>query len=133
MNRETIQIDISNITINNTLRNGMGDLSSQENSIQKLGLLNPVIIDRNNALISGSRRLQACLNAGITQVTAIKFDIDANDMTAVEIQSDENHCREQLSAEELEALIKRKMAIMNGKSPTEGKGIMSWLKNLFGG
>lgn len=131
MNRETIQIDINEINVRTQLRNGMGDLSSLENSIQKLGLLHPVIIDKNNVLISGSRRLQACFNAGISTIMAIRFDIDANDMASVEIQSDENHCRETLTAEELEKLIKKKMDIMKGKTPSEGKGLLSWIKSIF--
>ena len=60
---------ISDIKIGKRFRKDMGDLTSLKNSIKELGLLQPIVIDENNNLIAGFRRLQACKELG-------KIDID---------------------------------------------------------
>ena len=131
MNREMIDIDIDDIVIKGRPREDTGDLGTLERSIRNLGLLFPVVIDKNNVLISGSRRLMACRNTGIKRIPALKLDVDFAGMTALAVQSDENLCRQPLSARELERLIQMKKCNINEKSPGRGLGILSWLKKLF--
>lgn len=128
MNKEFIEVDVDSISVKSSIRSNLGDLSVLEQSIKKLGLLSPVIIDTRNNLISGSRRLQACRNAGITRVPALK--VNASSMDALNIQSDENLCRLGLSAEDLEKHIQTKKALASGKTAKE-KGFFGWLKNIF--
>jgi len=122
---------INSITIKRQLRENNGNLSTLENSIRKLGLLFPIIVDFNNVLISGKRRLEACRNAGITKIPALKLDIDADSMTALDIRSDENLCRQPLSSKELEKHIQIKKSLMTGKSPKRVSGIFSKIRKLF--
>ena len=131
MNRAFTEIDIDNVIIKSQLREHNGDLLTLENSIRKLGLLCPVIIDSNNVLISGRRRLAACRNAGIKKIPALKLDIDANSMIALDIQSDENLCRQPLSSRELEKHIQLKKIIMTEKEPTRSRGFFSKFMKLF--
>ena len=131
MNRTFIELDINSVVIKQKLRENNGDLSTLENSVRKLGLLSPVIVDTNNVLISGGRRLEACRKAGITKIPAFRFDVDANSMRAMDIQSDENLCRQPLSSKELEKHIQIKKSLMSGKSPNRVSGIFSKIRRLF--
>ena len=59
MKSERIELDIDSIKIKYSLREHTGDLGSLQKSIEKLGLLHPVLVDRDNVLISGSRRVES--------------------------------------------------------------------------
>lgn len=77
------------------------------NSIDKLGLLNPIIITSGNRLIAGLHRLEACQSLGWVEIPAIVIDYDKLSEELVTI--DENLIRKQLNAlEEAELLSKRK-------------------------
>ena len=46
----------------------MGNLDVLQSSIEKVGLINPVMIDENNNLIAGYRRLSACKKLGWKEI-----------------------------------------------------------------
>ena len=46
---------IHDIIIKHRIRKDLGDLSSLKQSIEKYGLLHPIIINKKNELISGER------------------------------------------------------------------------------
>jgi len=132
MKRELTEIDVESVVIKSRLRDDHGDLTTLENSIRKLGLVSPIIVDKDNVLISGGRRLEACRRLGVSKVSALKLDVRADSMTALDIRADENLCREPLSSEELERHIQLKKSAMTGKPPLRGgAGIMPWFKKLF--
>lgn len=131
MNREFMEIDTNMITRKTRLRNDYGDLAMLEKSIQKLGVLCPLIIDSDNVLISGERRLQACRNVNITRIPAIKLDIKFNSITALDIQSDVNICREPFSKEELESHIEMKKSAITAKRPEQTNGFWGGLRKIF--
>jgi len=60
------------------IRQDSGNLASLENSIRKVGLLNPVVLDEENRLVAGYRRLAACRNLGWEEIESnvIQFDGD---------------------------------------------------------
>ena len=112
MNKELIDIDISKITVKSHIRQDIGNLDTLKKSIQQVGMLHPIIIDRNNVLISGKRRMEACRDIGLAKISAFHLDIDAASMTALDIQSNENLCRQPLSHEELDKHIQTKKGII---------------------
>ena len=132
MNTTFVEISIDDVAVKDTSRKDNGDLTTLENSIRKLGLLCPLIVDRENVLISGSRRLQACRNAGLTEIPVLKLDVEFGSMTALDIHGDENLCRLPLSAEELEDLIKRKKSTLaSGTAPTGGGTVLGGIKRML--
>ena len=133
MNREYVDIGLHSVTVKSPIRKENGDVTTLAASIGKLGVLSPIIVDRNNVLISGARRLHACRAAGIDTIPAVRLDIEHNSMAALDIQSDENLCRQPLSSEELEALIQLKKARMAGDAAPAGKGLVSAFKKVFAG
>jgi ParB family chromosome partitioning protein len=127
MNKTLADLDIDSIVLDNRLRSDIGDLEALAASIQHLGLLFPLVVDSNNVLVSGARRLEACRRAGMKTVLAWRLDSGADSMTALEVQSAENLCREPLSNEDLERLIQTKKAAMSGRAG----GLAGWVKRLF--
>jgi len=131
MKRELVELNVGDIQTRSRLRNNLGDLATLEGSLRKLGLLVPIIVGRGNVLIAGGRRLQACRNIGMTTVPALRLDIEFNSMEALDIQSDENLCRQPLTAEELERHIRSKQQSMGGSFARTVGRAAAWLKRLF--
>ena len=131
MHREFIEVDIDEVKLKETIREDLGDLTMLATSLSKLGLLTPILIDRNNNLITGARRLAACRKAGIRQLPAIRLDIAYDSMTALEIQVDMNLCRQPLTNTEVEKLIGKKRLAASSHSGAP-HGVLTRIKQLFG-
>jgi len=129
MKREYVELDIDAIRTKSDIpRRDTGDVSSLAASIAKLGILVPVIVDPQNVLISGARRLAACRQAGVPRVPAYRVDVPHNSMAALDIQVDLSLCCHPLSEEDVNELIGRKKAIAN---PDGGRGFFSRIRQWF--
>ena len=79
-------MEISNIKIKKRFRKDIGNLEELKNSIKEIGLLQPIVIDENNNLIAGYRRLLAFKELGKTNIkvnvvkikNALKGEYDEN-------------------------------------------------------
>jgi hypothetical protein len=60
MNYESIEIAPDDIKIPERFRDDYGDISELASSISELGQKVPILVDRNNTLVDGHRRLLAC-------------------------------------------------------------------------
>jgi ParB family chromosome partitioning protein len=89
----------------NQPRQQMGDLSELTASIREKGILEPLIVRRQldrYQIISGERRYQSALQAGLTELPCVERDVD--DMETIEIALVENIQRKDLTPfEEAEA------------------------------
>lgn len=83
-------------------RRDMGDLDALSRSIQKLGLLHPVVVRKGDrTLVAGERRLRACRDIlGWERIPARLIDIDS----ILDGERDENDCRKDLTLSEKVAL-----------------------------
>lgn len=70
-----MKIRVSDIKVKNRIRKDLGDLRPLKESIQKLGLLHPILIDLDNTLISGERRLESVKSLGWEYVDVRIVDI----------------------------------------------------------
>ena len=94
------KVPIASIVINDRLRKNIGDISSLAANIKELGLLSPVVINQDNKLLAGERRLTACKSLGWTEIPAIIMEVaDAEQELLIEIA--ENVNRESFTREEL--------------------------------
>ncbi|MAE81664.1 MAG: hypothetical protein CMB80_02925 [Flammeovirgaceae bacterium] len=59
LEKGTFYTNITEIDLSKSTRTDMGDLLSLANSIKSIGLINPIILDRNNKLVAGLRRIEA--------------------------------------------------------------------------
>jgi ParB-like chromosome segregation protein Spo0J len=95
-----MKVKIDNIRIGNRYRKDMGDLNTLANSIQKLGLLQPVVIDQANNLIAGRRRIEAVKTLGWTSIDCRVVDIPA----IILGERDENAVRKPFAPSEMVAI-----------------------------
>ncbi|NCS94378.1 MAG: ParB N-terminal domain-containing protein, partial [Leptospira sp.] len=67
------KLKISDVNIGKRVRTDYGDISALAASIQRYGLLHPIVIDDKNNLIAGERRLRAHIKLGKTDIEVRKF------------------------------------------------------------
>src|SRR5436309_2489766 len=71
-------VPIADLDISGHYRKHMGDLDKLADSIDRLGLLHPIVIAPDNRLIAGLRRYQACKDVlGWTEILCRVLDLDS--------------------------------------------------------
>jgi len=85
------------------IREELGDIKGLAESIQKYGLLHPLVLDENMTLISAERRLRAIQMLGWKEVDA-SIVVEANELEKKKIELEENIRRKDLTwSEEVKA------------------------------
>lgn len=81
-------------------RQNVGDLAELKASIESKGILEPILVrpiaSGKYQIISGERRFRAAIEAGLTEVPCIEFDVEENEV--LEIALIENLHRKDLTA-----------------------------------
>lgn len=92
------QIDIASIKISREgrQRKVLGDIGSLADSIKRLGLINPITLDKDSNLIAGERRLEACKSLGHDKIS-VRFYEDLDSTQRQIIEYEENAKREALT------------------------------------
>jgi ParB family transcriptional regulator, chromosome partitioning protein len=126
---------ISHIVVEETrrIRKDPGNIAALENSIRKVGLLNPVVIDEQNRLLAGYRRLTACRNLGWREIDVTVVESAGNDLKMLDIEVDENLFRKDFTPEEIMSIDKRREEIFLRLRGTPWQRFKRWLKQLFTG
>lgn len=114
------------------IRNDIGDLEPLIESISNVGLINPIVIDEDNNLVAGYRRLEACKKLGFKEVDVKIVDLNGDDMKLLDVEVAENFFRKDFTPEEVLASEKRRQEILESRRK---KGLFErfwlWLKGLF--
>ena len=113
------------------IRQDPGDLASLENSIRKVGLLNSVVIDEDNRLIAGYRRLSACRNLGWKEIEANVIEFGSDELKMLDAEVDENLFRKDFTLEEIESIEKRRQEIIRKLKGNIFQRFWRWLRSLF--
>jgi len=96
-----IEVNVSEIKVENRVRASLGSLDALERSIERLGVLQPIGITPDKKLIFGERRLQACKNIGKETIPARIFDVETDDpINALRMERAENVHRLDLTPSE---------------------------------
>ncbi len=105
-----------------------------QNSISKIGLLNPIIVTKDYVLLCGQRRLEACKSLGWTQIDAIIYDVK-DPLKKLEIEAQENLIRKDFTQLDIERIIQRKKELMSRgffrKIANFFKAVFLFIKNFF--
>lgn len=129
-----MKIDIDRIKVDETsrIRQDIGDLSELQESIAEVGLINPILIDEQDRLIAGHRRLTACKNLEWKEIEVNVVELEDDELKMLEAEAAENMFRKDFTPEEILAIQKRREEIAEARRP---KGIFErfwiWLKALF--
>ena len=85
------KIAIDSIHVGDRIRKDFGDIAELASDIAKNGLIQPIVVDQNNNLLCGERRLRACKSLGMDEVDVVmKTADDAHQALLVEIAENEN-------------------------------------------
>jgi len=91
-----MKILINEINVGERRRENMGDIRGLADSIAKYGLLHPVVIDENNNLVAGGRRLEACKLLGWHEIEVTPLgELSEKELRAIELE--ENLQRQDLT------------------------------------
>src|SRR5262249_36568697 len=74
------------------------DIEDLKNSINEVGLINPVTITKNMILIAGERRLQACLLLNPEYKVPVRFREEMSEEELQLLEYEENAKRQDLSS-----------------------------------
>ena len=95
MSFETIEIDSVIIDRENRQRKEVKGLYLLQESIKQNGIISPIVIDKDNKLIAGERRLRAARSMGWTAIPAHRLE-DLDEFQAQVIELEENVRRSEL-------------------------------------
>jgi len=108
----SLQVSVKKIKIRRRIRKDVGDIHGLAESMTKYGQIHPVVITRNNVLISGRRRLAAAKYLGWTSVEAIVLN-NRDSADILELELDENVHRSGLTRDEVEDGLARLERLRN--------------------
>lgn len=91
----SILIGAINVNRAERQRRDLPNIDTLADSIRRLGLIHPIVIDRENNLVAGERRLSACVALGWTHINA-QFSDDLDPLVRHAIELEENIKREAL-------------------------------------
>ena len=94
-----MRIAIDAIIVGERRREDMGDITGLAESIQRHGLLHPVVIDDESRLVAGERRLRSCQSLGWADIEVTPIGL-LTDHELREIELEENLRRKDLSSYE---------------------------------
>lgn len=96
---------IKDIIIKDRVRKDLGDISLLKKSIERYGLLHPIIINKNNQLVSGERRLTAAKELGWEDIDVVIKELTYKEALNIEIT--ENTARKDFDTPELSTGLKK--------------------------
>jgi ParB family chromosome partitioning protein len=129
-----IPIDQIQIKEETRIRKEIGNLGPLQESIEAVGLINPILIDEQRILLAGYRRLAACRNLGWKEVEVRVVELSGDQLKMLDVEVAENFFRKDFTPEEILSTERRRNEIleeMREKSLFERFWL--WLKQLFSG
>jgi len=107
---------LSEIKRNNQYLRIETDVETLKKSIEKVGLINPLTINKNNELLAGARRFQAIKELGWVETDV--HIVDRDELVQELISIDENLVRTPLNKLELEKCLNRGREIYEALNPS---------------
>jgi ParB family chromosome partitioning protein len=127
-----LQLPIEDIKIKKRIRKDLGDLTSLIDSLRSHGLMNPVVITKNNELIAGHRRIASAKVLGWKSIEVMVLD-KISELEKLELEIEENVVRKDFSGDELEDAMARLEALKNpGILKRILNAIIRMINSLFG-
>jgi ParB family chromosome partitioning protein len=93
--------DVDKIKVKKRIRQDLGDIEGLKQSMQKFGLVSPIVITQKGELIAGHRRLSAAIELGWKRIQVVRIDLE-NPKDKLEWEIEENIRRKDFTHAELE-------------------------------
>ncbi|MGB0453306.1 MAG: ParB/RepB/Spo0J family partition protein [Bacteriovoracaceae bacterium] len=113
------KIALSDIKVNNPYLRTNTDIEALKKSIDAIGLINPITVNKENELLAGGRRFQAMTELGWEETEVYVVDLTSLEQELVSI--DENLVRKALDKLEFEQSLNRGREIYEELFPTANK------------
>lgn len=127
-----MQIPIEEVRVKQRARKEFMEIEELADSLNRIGLLNPIIITEDKVLIAGQRRLEAAKRLGWKTIEAKILSVE-DQALALEIEIEENVQRQQFSNEELLNAFTRLNRLKNpGFFIKLWRSIKAFFKKLLG-
>jgi ParB/RepB/Spo0J family partition protein len=97
-------LGIDEIEVGERARKDLGDLTGLMESIDDVGLLQPIVVTADRKLIAGGRRLEACRRLGLNRVPVAVAEHVTDAAGLLKAERDENTCRKDMTPSELVAI-----------------------------
>lgn len=101
------RLQIAHIVIGERRREDLGDIDGLARSITRYGLLHPIVVDDDNRLVAGERRLRACQQLGHSEIDVRRL-AELTEPELREIELEENLRRKDLTEYERSKTITRR-------------------------
>ena len=122
-----MRVKINAIRVGGRIRKHLGDLSELEDSMSRVGLLQPILVDQKNRLIAGHRRLLAAKSLGWDTIEAHLIEVD-HESQRLRIELEENTTHRNFTPDERE--YGEKLLARHGRTDIFGR-ILAWLSGQF--
>lgn len=100
------EIPIADITVGTRHRKELGDIPALMESLQDVGMIQPIALKPNHDLIAGARRLEAARRLGWLTVPFVVVENLDDAIKLLKAERDENICREDFAPSEAVAIGK---------------------------
>lgn len=100
MEPKSLKVYVDGVRIGKRIRKEPGDLAPLKESMQRFGLLHPIVIDSEFNLVAGFRRLNAARQLGWDVIDARMVELDGQEAHLV-AELEENTTRIDFTAEQL--------------------------------
>lgn len=124
-----MKIKIEDIKIGHRIRQDLDDIASLKSSIEKVGLLNPILVDENKFLISGYRRLESCRQLGWTEIEATLVQTGKEAIRRLDLEYHENLGRLDLTTEDHQKYLQQRDILL--RPPNQQTLILRWLRRFW--
>jgi ParB family chromosome partitioning protein len=109
------ELSIDQVVVGDRVRKDFGNLDELCDSIRAVGLIQPIVLTRDYALIAGERRLRALRKIGVTTLPHGKlfvFNDEVDELKVKAMEIEENVKRKELSWQEAVTAKRRLLQIM---------------------
>ena len=123
-----MKLKVSEIVVGERVRKETGDLALLKQSIKTVGLINPVVVNENNELLAGFRRLQACKELEYEEVEVTVVSMQGDKVKMLDWEYHENLGRKDLSTEDKQIYFDERDRLL---TPPPAPGFWGKLKALW--
>ena len=127
-----MQVPIKDIKVKKRIRKELGDIGAMAESLKRYGQISPIVISKNNQLITGQRRLEAAKVLGWRTINAIVTE-SRGELAYLELELEENIQRYDFTMEEVAEATRKIYGLRNpGFLRRLFSFIVRFFKKLFG-
>ncbi len=126
-----MKVAIEDIHIKERLRMDEGDLQTLAQSIEKIGLIQPVVISEEYELLSGYRRLHACKMLGWETIEVKLVTVGEDALKRLDWEYHENLGRKDLTPEEEQSYFSKRDAMLHPEPTSFWSTVKAFFARLF--